>query len=471
MSPPGAAARGRRLRALHPIAGRGGRCELVYDLERTAVVEVPEALRPLLREALGSGQWNGELEPWLEDEGLLTGQAPERVGPAPDPPPAGITDLSLDLSGACNLACGYCFEDDLGSRVGPMSAETAKAAVDFAFRKAAGARAVTLHFGSGEPLLRFGTLRQVVAEANRRAAANGQRIGYELTTNGTRVTPEIAAFLASEPFRVQLSCDGPPEVHDRNRPFRCGGGSYGAVRRGLELLLAAMPERVAVNAVLTGGTRLATLWSWARELGLRQLNVIKVGSPDDGLVRLHRHELRDYRRDLESLCDDLCRDLEAGRRPIVFPPLTKHVLRLMKGAPRTRYCGVAGSYLGVASDGRVYPCLRHLGLDRCELGDVGGGIDDGERRRFRAELAADVDHRPGCRDCWARYLCGGGCYADSTLYGAEPSRPQSQHCAFWRAEVETAIRLYHRLRTANPLHLLALFGRDPQEVLSGMGLA
>lgn len=97
------------------------------------------------------------------------------------------------------------------------------------------------------------------------------------------------------------------------------------------------------------------------------------------------------------------------------------------------------------------------------------GVDDDHRRSFLAHEAADVDARPVCRECWARYLCGGGCYADSTVYGPDPLRPQVQHCPFWRTEIEVAIRFYDRLRRRDPRYCLALFGDDLDELVAGLG--
>jgi uncharacterized protein len=162
-------------------------------------------------------------------------------------------------------------------------------------------------------------------------------------------------------------------------------------------------------------------------------------------------------------------DLQAGRTPIDYQPITKIVRRLMIPQPVTRFSGVAGSYLGVASDGKVYPCFRHLGLKQYELGDTGSGIDDAKRQEFIGTEAADVDSRPICRDCWARYLCGGGCYADSTVYGPNKREPQTQHCPFWGAEIDQAIRFYRRLLAADPTYCLRLFGDDPDEILESMG--
>lgn len=458
-----------RLRSLHPLIEiDDGSCPLLYDLERTFIIEVPVEFRFRINPAFKTGDLDEALVEWLMHEDLLTSEKPRDWAQGTQPDIPQLTDVSLDMSGACNLGCVYCFENDIDSRVGPMLDETAMASLDFVFKKTEGAPRIALHFGSGEPLMRFDLLERIVAEANRRAEASGQEISYELTTNATLVTQEIAKFLCDHPFNVRVSCDGPSHLHNKFRPFHRGQNSYFAVEKGLRWLLEYLPERLTVNSVLSGGTRLSELWAWAKELRLRHYHVIKVGAYADSDINIREIELRDFRTDLELVCDDMVADLEVGRIPIDYQPVTKVVRRLMLPEPITRFCGVAGSYLGVASNGKVYPCFRHLGLKQYDLGNIWHGVDNEKRQHFLGHEAADVDSRPVCEECWARYLCGGGCYADSTVYGSDKLKPQVQHCPFWRTEIEMAIRFYDRLRRTNPIYCLSLFGDDADAILDSM---
>jgi len=458
-----------RLRAAKPLLEPDGSCGLLYDLERTLVIEVPPELADRIEPAVRLGDIDDALAAWLRDEDLLTSDPPPRWSEGSSPRLPALTDVSMDMSGACNMGCTYCFENDINSRIGAMSYETAMATIDFALANAPPGGRIAFHFGSGEPLLRFDLLRHIVAEARGRGAASGHDVGFELTTNATLVKPEVAAFLADEGFNVRVSCDGPAEVHDRFRPMRSGRPSYAAVEAGMRLLLEYLPDRVTVNSVISGGTRLIEVWRWAQAMGVRHYHVIKVGAFGDRDLNLRSTELADFRTDLEAVCDDLLAELEAGRRPIDYQPITKIVRRLMIPQPVTRFCGVAGSYLGVASDGQVYPCFRHLGLDEHRLGNVWEGVDHDHRRSFLGNEAADVDARPVCQDCWARYLCGGGCYADSTVYGPDKRKPQVQHCPFWRTEIDVAIRFYNRLLRTDPRLCLILFGDEVDLDLDTLG--
>lgn len=450
-----------RLRSIYPISEPDGSCVLLYDLERTFIFEVPAEFRRTIAQALLGSNFDDALGEWLRSEDLITNQDRTSWAQGSQPSLPQVTDVSLDLSGSCNLSCVYCFEHDINSRIGPMSEATAMAAVEFAFNKSPSAREVVLHFGSGEPLLRFDLLQRVIAEAERRAALSGRQLRCELTTNATLVTTDIACFLRDHSFNVRVSCDGPPALHNRFRPFSRGRDSYAAVLSGLRLLLEYLPDRVTVNSVLSSGTRLSILWSWAKELRLRHFHVIKVGAYSDRDVNLREAELKNFREDLSAICDDLFDDLAEDRIPIDYQPITKIVRRLMIPQPITRFCGVAGSYLGVAADGQVYPCFRHLGVSEYHLGNIWNGVDDTKRRSFLGREAADVDSRPVCQNCWARYMCGGGCYADSTVYSADKLAPQAYHCPFWKTEIEIAIRFYKRLVQTDPLYCIRLFGDEP----------
>ncbi len=452
-----------RFRDAMPIAGHGGG-RLIYDLERSYVLAMPRGLADRLP-AWPPDQGDEELHAWLRGQDLLTVKPVPRKREDADAPAPQITDVSIDLPGACNMGCTYCFEKPIFSRIGRMAETTVDKSLDFAFRAARGAPKVVFHFGSGEPVIEFRQLRALVAKAMRRAETSGQAVQFELTTNATLVTPEVARFFADHPFNVRVSCDGPPEVHDRFRPMANGRASYALVERGLKHLLYALPERLTVNSVFCSGTRLIDLWRWAKDLGLRHYHAIKVGSGEADDAALAARDLAAFAADTAAIADEIFATLARHERPIDYHPLAKTVRRLMLPQPITRFCGVAGSYVGIAADGAIYPCFRHLGLEDYRLGDVENGVDDARRQEYRRTEAAEVDARPVCSSCWARYICGGGCYANSVVYGPDKRAPQTAHCPFWRAEIAEGIRLYDRLRSTDPMLCLLMFGDDVEGVI------
>ena len=435
-----------RVRDYHIVASAGGRPQLLYDMERTQVFSLAAA---------GSIDGGGELAACLNANDVAT------CSPAPAPFVATaaltVTHVSLDTAGVCNMGCRYCFEADIGARRGPMSSRVLEQTIAMMFDNA-GDGGLVFHFASGEPLAAFPVLAEAVRKIEDKSRAFAVPVSFTVTTNATLISPEIASFLVDHAFKVQVSLDGPPATHNKNRPMLGGQDSYKRVSYGLGLLSERLPRAdLTVNTVISPEASLATLWSWAKTLPVGIWITIPVGARSQ---RVAESDLKRRQFDLECMVDEIATAYEAGREIVEYQPLTKVLRKLATPAPAVRYCGAGASFVGVRADGQVYPCLRQLGLDAHLIGDVSAGLDDSARAKYLSGIAIPVDRRAGCASCWARYLCGGGCYADSVVYGDDPAAPLDAHCAFFRLDIEAAIRLFDRLRCSAPLAIIDLFGKE-----------
>jgi len=101
----------------------------------------------------------------------------------------------------------------------------------------------------------------------------------------------------------------------------------------------------------------------------------------------------------------------------------------------------------VSTDGAVYPCRSLVGIDEYRLGDVERGIDPA---RHEPWLHLTIEERHDCKTCWARYLCGGGCYAQAAIACGAPARPNPVECRYTRGLMELAMELIARLETEAP---------------------
>src|SRR5439155_1025469 len=88
-----------------------------------------------------------------------------------------------------------------------------------------------------------------------RAAEVGKEIDFSLTTNATRLRPEIIEFLAENRIGVTISIDGPREMQDKFRVFHGGAGSYDVVAPKIKELLARHRSRpIGARVTLTSDT-------------------------------------------------------------------------------------------------------------------------------------------------------------------------------------------------------------------------
>ena len=145
---------------------------------------------------------------------------------------SGLRGLTLIVTSACNLRCSYCYQ---GARpLRSMCWTTACAAVDQLLRS--GWPDVELAFSGGEPLLEFGLIQRVVRYA-KRAKAPGTVVRFGVTTNGLRLTDEVATFLERHRFDVELSFDGVPAAQDAR-----GSGTFEVLDRRLDDLKTRHPR-------------------------------------------------------------------------------------------------------------------------------------------------------------------------------------------------------------------------------------
>lgn len=286
-----------RWRALHPLIDDDETCSLIYDLERAAVLEVPEELRLHVAPALETGDPDDGLLSWLVGEDLITmegwGLDGQWLG-AGEP-------WSFRLEGeAAHI------------RIDSLPEEEALRALDMGLRQASGAQRVQLHLDWDGRFPEAGLVERIVVEARR----TGQPVAFDLVLDAGEVTPAVSIFLSSLPVHVRLRCG------------EFSGGEGGLARpltqetesALLLLWMEDLADRVTLGFTLAREARLKDLWTLARRLGVRHLDAVRVPAGVDA----------DFHADLLSVVGDICRDLEAKAVPIDFRPVTRIVRRLLR---------------------------------------------------------------------------------------------------------------------------------------------
>ncbi|WP_286172006.1 anaerobic sulfatase maturase [Gracilibacillus phocaeensis] len=141
------------------------------------------------------------------------------------------------VSGACNLACDYCYYSRCGGRAGHI--ERIKDEVLEKFIKeymAASNGVVSFAWQGGEPLLAGLPFFEKVVALQAKHAPKRTMISNSIQTNGTMINEKWAAFFKKYNFLVGVSIDGPEEINDQRRVTSTGKGSYQAIMKGIQHL-------------------------------------------------------------------------------------------------------------------------------------------------------------------------------------------------------------------------------------------
>jgi uncharacterized protein len=357
-----------------------------------------------------------------------------------DPPR--LYALSLAVAQKCNLGCSYCYAEQgaFGGAPKNMATEDALRAVDLLLADAPEGGRISLAFLGGEPLVNRAAVREATLHAVAQAARKGLSPSFSITTNGTLLTEEDGAFFEAHGFAVTISLDGPRAAHDRLRPFAGGGGSFDRIMARVRPLIA-MQGRMQVSARVTvTPENLAlreTLDAFVAE-GFHSVGFSPMLAAPGGRGEMQAEHLALMLSGMIDCGRAFEAHMIAGRR-YPFLNMLNALREIGRGTHRPYPCGAGAGYLGVSADGELAACHRFVGDEAGAMGTLDAGLDQGRRAAWLADR--HVHRQAPCRDCWARYLCGGGCHHEVIARG----RPA---CDYIRGWLDYCLGAYLRLSEA-----------------------
>ncbi|MFD3410080.1 radical SAM protein [Streptomyces cyaneofuscatus] len=279
---------------------------------------------------------------------------PAQRGDVAEPP----TALLLKLTGACDIACDYCYDYDSGRWPGRMTSEVAHRLITECLVPG---RRLTLMFHGGEPMLRFGQVRELVDFARTRAAEAGASVHFTIQTNGRHFSEPVVEFLRRHAFTVGVSLDGPQDINDRHRVDHRGRGTFARIAENFDRFPDFMREEVGyISVVGTDATAedLDRVWEFFRSMGTRSWKLLPADAEGRAGDRPETHRFR--RTFIEFLGTRLGAVLDGD----TDPPYITNLLQLVEpflGVERPNMCmkmpcGAAGDLLVLDAVGSVRAC-------------------------------------------------------------------------------------------------------------------
>ncbi len=388
-------------------------------------------------------------------DGPPEGFNPDDVAPPPlSQGQLHVQSLALDVSGSCNLACRYCAEAASQPKRNPMDIETLHVALDFIFPHGKIIGHTSLRFGSGEPLLAFPLLKEVVERIKKMGSHNGsQGPDFFLTTNGTLIDSDVSEWLISSGWHVKISFDGPKSVQDSWRVTKDNRGTYDRIKPVIEALTKKMRHRFSVTAVLCRGADPGKVFDEIVGMGVDRIELVPVVHHDRSILP-DASDLASYREFVQEYASRFV-EKKKGQKIPVLTRFAEKVCRVMGYNNLRVPCGAGRSFYGVGPEGTLYPCFRFVGIKGYVLGNVHSRLDDKLVSAFRSGPGRPYEERIPCRHCWAAPICGGPCFSCSELFGPGYGKPLALHCAYVLADARAAVWLVNRLRKSDPERLLS----------------
>lgn len=352
-----------------------------------------------------------------------------------------VKALCIHICHDCNLRCKYCFADEgaYHNVREMMSLETAKAAIDFLIRESGSRKVLEVDFFGGEPLMNLGVIKETVAYAKAEAAKRGKRFLFTTTTNGLLLNDDAIEFLNAEMENVVLSLDGRKEVHDAVRKTVSGKGSFDAVIEKIKKFVKIRGDK----HYYVRGTFTAKNLDFSKDVlfladeGFDSISLEPVVTdiPD---LQIREEHLPQIEHEYEALCDEYIRREAEGKGFSFF-----HFHVDLEGGPclqkRVSACGAGNEYFSVVPNGDLYPCHQFAGDPKWKMGNVfEGKLDEGIRQKFASSC---LFTRKKCENCFAKFICSGGCSANNYHYNGDIDEPYEMTCAMMKKRIECAMHV------------------------------
>ncbi len=352
-----------------------------------------------------------------------------------------IKALCIHICHDCNFRCRYCFADEgaYHSKRESMSLETAKAAVDFLIANSGNRKVLEMDFFGGEPLMNLDVLKKTVYYAKEQGAKVGKKFLFTTTTNALLLNDETIKFFNEEMENVVLSLDGRKEVHDAIRKSINGKGTFDLIIDKIKNFISMRGNK----SYYVRGTFTAKNLDFSKDVlfiadqGVDSISMEPVVTeiPD---LQIREEHLPEIEKEYETLCEAYLKRHAEGNGFNFF-----HFNIDLEGGPclskRVSACGAGNEYFSVTPNGDLYPCHQFAGDSNFKMGSVTEGITRPDlREKFKNSC---LFTRKKCEDCFAKFICSGGCSANNYHFNGDIDEPYQTTCAMMKKRVECAMHI------------------------------
>lgn len=332
---------------------------------------------------------------------------------------ASTLNLIVKTTRKCNLRCSYCH--DWRSRGEALSFEvlahlTAKALQN------PGHRLVNFIWHGGEPLLLGQAFFKRALTLQEKFLQPRQFVINSVQTNGTLMTEEWCELLKRNRFTVGLSIDGPERIHNLNRSYASGRGSYNDVVRAIGLL-KRHELNFGVLLVLNHNTRKLSardIFDFAlNDLGVKTFSFLPA-VPDNIPGELSGERATTDFFDMTQYNDFMIEIFDywfALDDPEVRIRELDGILRSIMGG-NSQCCTLAGNCIGenyhIEPSGDIFHCDKYVGDPAYHLGNVLTDDFEGILRtdKFRRLIVDESRNQSSMSSCPHHAVCNGGCPHD-----------------------------------------------------------
>lgn len=229
-------------------------------------------------------------------------------------------------------------------------------------------------------------------------------------TNATNITNAYINFIKSIYMKeIYVSIDGPENEHNSSRKFLDGKGSFSRTIEGIKKLQAAGIE-VYTSSVLTPDNHdFHKIVHFLISYNIKKIGY-SIARTDASTQNYSKYYIDNILVGIDKLYDEILEELQKSSNKILSVvkrnPFILLVFDIYSHSKRLYRCNW-GKEMVIDANGNIYHCNSTIGNKK----DFLGNWNEKPKKEEIFQLQ-NVNTFKRCKKCFAKYLCGGICYAE-----------------------------------------------------------
>lgn len=337
-------------------------------------------------------------------------------------------NYTILLTYECNLECIYCYEGERKKKQS-MNKDTCLKVTNFILNdiKYKNASKVNIMFYGGEPLLNIEGIALIGNKLKKELEQKNIEFSSSMISNGVNLNLDVIEMLkAVNLSQIQITLDGPKEIHDTRRCSKDGCSYFDTILNNIKVASKYFNIILRVNF---DKQNVKTIFKLIDDISsLKNDNIIFKFAPTYDLCKNY-------------VCDNTF-VLTSKETADSIINLTKYAIdngfKVDDDILGIRLCGVyCKSDLVIDPIGNLYKCIGYVGLKDYIIGNIDSNNSYIENNLFKEFLESSPWNNAACGKCEFLPVCGSGCRYHASILDKSLNSP---HC-----KKEFYLSLYDKL--------------------------
>jgi len=157
--------------------------------------------------------------------------------------------LTIALTPKCNFKCIYCFEGSGSIKCTMNKQEFENKLMSFISQQVKGKQTLSVDWYGGEPLIELDLLLKFNEYIDNICKCNNCKYVSSISTNGYLLTKDclVRLWQQNSIAKITVCLDGPPAIHNKNRPLKNGQPSFDTILNNIVLAVEKFIVKVRIN--------------------------------------------------------------------------------------------------------------------------------------------------------------------------------------------------------------------------------